>query len=418
MSDLTTDIETLREWIGREQTLTDTIDPVAVHRMELTLDREPRLAIGDPLPPVWHPLTFIEAAPHSGLGPDGHPARGGFLPPVALPRRMWAGSRLTYDAPLRIGAHATKTSTIEDVVVKEGGSGTLCFVTIEHRVHADGAHCFTEAQDLVYRDDPAPGAARPTPKPAPDDADHSETITPSEVQLFRYSALTFNGHRIHYDRRYANEVEGYDGLVVHGPLTASLLADLAVRVGGELTTFSFRGVSPLIDTAPFTIHARTEDDGTRLWAANPTGGLAMTATATPHTMIQRCFVNLLVTDPPGAARWFIDLLGWEIAFASDWFVHLRAPDAEGIELGLLRGDHEIVPSDARGTGGAMVTVVVPDVDAVHDAAVERGDDVIEAPRDLFYGQRRCVVRGPEGHVIDISSECDPDPVWLASLGAD
>ena len=118
MTELTTDIEILRDWIGREQTLTDTIDPVAVRRLELTLDRAPTLTSGDPLPPVWHPLAFIEVAAHSGLGPDGHPARGGFLPPVALPRRMWAGSRLRYHAPLPIGATATRSSTIDDVVVK------------------------------------------------------------------------------------------------------------------------------------------------------------------------------------------------------------------------------------------------------------------------------------------------------------
>ena len=133
-------------------------------------------------------------------------------------------------------------------------------------------------------------------------------------------------------------------------------------------------------------------------------------------MIERAFVNLLVADPREAAAWFVDLLGWQVGFDSDWFVHLHAPDAEQIELGLLRADHEIVPEAAAGRGGSMVTIVVPDVDAVHATAVERGLDVLEAPRDLFYGQRRLLLRGPDGVVVDVSSECPPDPDWLASLG--
>lgn len=278
--DPTNDIAVLRDWVGRVETVTDRFDPVAVRRLELTLDRTPTLTAGDPLPPMWHTLAFADVVPHSGLGADGHPRRGGFLPPVALPRRMWAGSRLRFDAPIPIGETATRTSTIEDVVIKHGASGALCFVTVGHRIEVDGTTCVTEAQDLVYRDDPAADAPKPTPKPAPTDAEVSETFTPSEVQLFRYSALTFNGHRIHYDRTYAHDVEGYDGLVVHGPLTAALLADLAVRTAGPLHEFSFRGTSPLLDTAPFTIHARRTDEGMALWAANPNGGLAMTATST------------------------------------------------------------------------------------------------------------------------------------------
>lgn len=280
MPPLTTDITVLRDWIGRTESRRDRIDPVAVDRLELTLDREPTLTAGDPLPPMWHTLAFADVVRHARLGPDGHPERGGFLPPVALPRRMWAGSRIRYDAPVPIGADAQRISTIDDVAIKEGKSGTLCFVTVSHETTVDGVVCMTEEQDLVYRDDPAPDAPKPSPKPAPTDAEVSESFTPSEVQLFRYSALTFNGHRIHYDRTYAHEVEGYDGLVVHGPLTAALLADLAVRTAGPLREFSFRGTSPLLDTAPFTIHGRRTDDGMALWAANRAGGLAMTASST------------------------------------------------------------------------------------------------------------------------------------------
>ncbi len=280
MSSPTNDIEVLRQWIGREQVIVHPIEPGVVRRFELTLDREPALAVGDPLPPMWHVAFFLEVAATDGLGTDGHPERGGFLPPVALPRRMWAGSRIEFHAPIPVGADAVKTSTIDDVVIKEGKSGTLCFVTVSHRTTVDGTLCISEQQDLVYRDDPDPDAPAPTPKPAPTDAEVSETVTPSEVLLFRYSALTFNGHRIHYDRRYAADVEGYDGLVVHGPLTATLLADLAAQTAGPLATFSFRGTSPLLDTAPFTIHGKRSEDGMTLWATNPAGGLAMTATST------------------------------------------------------------------------------------------------------------------------------------------
>lgn len=276
----TNDIAVLERWIGREQVVEEVIDPVAVRRLELTLDRQPSLGRGDPLPPMWHTIAFADVVAHHDLGPDGHPKRGGFLPPVALPRRMWAGSRIEFHAPLLIGESARRTSTIQNVAIKEGASGTLCFVTVEHVTESSAQPSMTEHQDLVYRADPAADAPRPDPKPAPTDATVSETVTPSEVQLFRYSAVTFNGHRIHYDRTYARDVEGYDGLVVHGPFTAALLADLAVRTSGPLGSFSFRGTAPLLDTAPFTIHARPDEDGTELWATTPAGGLAMTARAT------------------------------------------------------------------------------------------------------------------------------------------
>ena len=214
MTSPTNDIEILRDWVGREQVIVHPIEPGVVRRFELALDHEPVLGVGDPLPPMWHVAFFLEVAPTAGLGADGHPRRGGFLPPVALPRRMWAGSRLEFHAPIPIGADAITTSTVDDVVIKEGKTGTLCFVTVSHRTEVDGTRCIVEQQDLVYRDDPGVDAPKRQPEPAPTDADVSETVTPSEVLLFRYSALTFNGHRIHYDRRYASNVEGYDGLVV------------------------------------------------------------------------------------------------------------------------------------------------------------------------------------------------------------
>ena len=194
---------------------------------------------------------------------------------------MWAGGRLLFHRDLHVGDTVTKRSTVDTVDMKHGRSGLLCFVTVRHELIVDGELAISEEQDLVYRDDPASDAGRPEPKQAPVEADFSDSVTPSEVMLFRYSALTFNGHRIHYDREYAREVEGYPSLVVHGPLTATLLADLAVSATGEaLAGFSFRGVAPLFDGDPFTIAGSREGNEVRLWAAGPSGGLAMQATAT------------------------------------------------------------------------------------------------------------------------------------------
>jgi len=276
----TNDPTILEAWVGREQTCYETIDLATMNRLGMTLGIEPTLKAGDPIAPLWHFATFIEAVPANQLGHDGHPQRGGFLPPVALPRRMWAGSRITFGAPIPAGADATKHSTIDNVVLKEGSSGSLCFVTVHHVTSVDGQVCIDEEQDIVYRDDPDPDTPPREVKPAPTDADITRTIVPDPTLLFRYSAVTFNGHRIHYDRDYASSSEGYDGLVFHGPLTATLLAQLATENDETLSTFSFRGVSPLLDTAPFTIHRRASAAGADLWATSPMGGLAMTAEAT------------------------------------------------------------------------------------------------------------------------------------------
>jgi 3-methylfumaryl-CoA hydratase len=276
----TNDLETLQQWIGRTETLHEPISLAQCRRLHDTLGLDGELHDGDAIPPLWHFVFHLTSAPIGRLGRDGHPERGGFLPPVALPRRMWAGGRFTFHGDLRIGDAVTKTSTVESVEMKSGRTGQLCFVTVRHELSVDGDVRVIEEQDLVYREDPAPGAPKPEPKPAPTEADWSRTIEPSEVLLFRYSALTFNGHRIHYDREYAREVEGYEGLVFHGPLTATLLAGLAADQLGPLGTFSFRGLSPLFDDAPFEIGGIRGDEDTRLWAATPSGGLAMQATAT------------------------------------------------------------------------------------------------------------------------------------------
>jgi len=279
--DLTTDEATLRQWIGRTLERDDVIAAEPARRMQATLDREPDLGDGDALPPLWTWFYFIDNHPAGRLERDGRTVFGDFLPPVALPRRMWAGGRFRFHGPLTIGEPASRRSEIADVRIKEGRTGTLCFITAKHAYGQQGKTVIEEEHDMVYRADPAPDDPTPTPPTAPGDADISRTVTPSALMLFRYSALTFNGHRIHYDREYARNVEGYPNLVFHGPLTATLLADLAVEAmdGRPLASFDYRAISPLYDDRVFTIHAKRDGDGLSLWAANPDGKLAMTAQA-------------------------------------------------------------------------------------------------------------------------------------------
>ncbi len=278
----TLDPEILARWVGRTEDTEDTLCPGPAHLMEMTLDRDPVLQEGDALPPLWHWLYFLRSARLSALGRDGHPAKGGFLPPVALPRRMWAGGRFGFAAPLHIGQRVRKHSEILNVALKQGRSGSLCFVTVRHTLTPDGGpDAFWEEHDIVYREDPAPGASPVLTDPVGTNWTVSETVTPSEVMLFRYSALTFNGHRIHYDRDYARDVEGHGGLVVHGPLIATVLMDLAQRMaqGAAPRGFAFRAASPLFDTAPFTLHARRTEGTVTAVAATPDGRLAMRAEA-------------------------------------------------------------------------------------------------------------------------------------------
>jgi 3-methylfumaryl-CoA hydratase len=276
------DSDQLSQWVGRTETLTDLIDTGKAQALSATLDWSAPPA--DALPPLWHWMYFWAVSPASQIGPDGHPQRGGFLPPVTLPRRMWAGSRVSFLAPLPLGATASRTSTIRSVNVKQGKSGPLVFVTVAHEIAVNGEVVIHEEHDIVYREPPQAVDAPAAVKLAPANAQWSQQIVPDSVLLFRYSALTFNGHRIHYDRSYATEVEGYPGLIVHGPLIATLLISL---VGYELPdrvirSFAFRAVSPLFDIEPFSVHGRLEDDGysVTLWAANTRGELAMQAEAT------------------------------------------------------------------------------------------------------------------------------------------
>ena len=273
----------LQQWVGQTEVLHDVVRPETAAALAATLDYADAPLEGEPLPPLWHWTNFHVIARQSQLGPDGHPQRGGFLPPVPLPRRMWAGGRFVFHAAVPIGARVTRTSTIQSVSAKEGATGRLVFVTVRHEIARDGEPAITEEHDIVYRDLPVPGSVAPPPKAAPTDARWSRTIQPDPVLLFRYSALTFNGHRIHYDRSYVTEVEGYPGLIVHGPLIATLLVDLVRRElpQAEIAEFRFRALAPLFDTEPFSVCGAPAADATtiNLWAQNSRGELAMQAEA-------------------------------------------------------------------------------------------------------------------------------------------
>jgi 3-methylfumaryl-CoA hydratase len=270
----------LSTWVGRERVSEDVVTPGRLQRLSATLDRDdPAPKPGDPLPPCWHWMFFQEASPLAEAGPDGHPRRGGFMPPIEKPRRMWAGSRIAFPDPPRVGDAMRRVSRIANVTEKDGKSGSLVFVEVVHEISTGRGLAIREAQDIVYRDMPPKGVEAPSPPPAPAEAVWRRTVRPDPVLLFRYSALTFNSHRIHYDRSYCTDIEGYPGLVVHGPLTATLLVDLVRRERPEarIASFDFRAVSPLFDTAWFSVAGQPAADGrsASVWAEGPGGGLAM-----------------------------------------------------------------------------------------------------------------------------------------------
>ncbi|MEO5659731.1 MAG: MaoC family dehydratase N-terminal domain-containing protein [Polaromonas sp.] len=276
----------LQSWIGKSQTLSDDIAAAPVRALSATLDREdPAPLPGTALPPLWHWLYFLPQARQSELGPDGHARRGGFLPPVPLPRRMWAGGRLQWSQnnPLVVGDAARRISRIESVTHKAGRSGDLLFVLVKHEIHNGKGLALAEEHDIVYRAAAQPGDPVPAPLAAERGAAWQREIVPDDVLLFRYSALTFNGHRIHYDRRYVTEVEGYPGLIVHGPLIATLLVDLLRRHAPDafIQSFDFKAVRPTFDLHPFRINGQPSEDGktVRLWAEDHEGWLTMQATA-------------------------------------------------------------------------------------------------------------------------------------------
>jgi 3-methylfumaryl-CoA hydratase len=282
----TIDLAHLETWVGNQEELVDTITVAPLKGLSATLDRHDtwQLSGGDRLPALWHWLYFLTTANQSQLGPDGHPLRGGFLPPVPYPRRMWAGGRLTWHAPILTGTQVVRRSTVQSLRHKVGRSGDLVFVQVGHEMSGPAGLALTEQHDIVYRPLAAANEVAPAPQPSPSACSWHKVINPDPVMLFRYSALTFNGHRIHYDRTYVTEVEGYPGLIVHGPLIATCLVELLVQhlPGRHLQHFEFKALRPTFDTHAFTVRGQLEDDQktVRLWAEDHEGWLTMQATAT------------------------------------------------------------------------------------------------------------------------------------------
>lgn len=273
---------TFSSWIGTTELLEDDLSPAQAHAAAATLDDANTMINGNAtLPPLWHWFYFLPRAPQSKLSSDGHPERGGFLPPIPYPRRMFAGARLTFYRPLLLGRPAQRNGEIRNIVQKSGRSGNLAFVTVGYQFYQQGILCIEEEQDIVYRE-PGPPVPAPVPAelpPVPEGA-WTRTVTPDPRLLFRFSALTFNAHRIHYDRPYAINEEGYPGLVVHGPLTAVLLLELVRHTTNRrIAGFSFRGQAPLFDLAPFRLVATPEAERVMLEAQGPDGKVALSAVA-------------------------------------------------------------------------------------------------------------------------------------------
>lgn len=272
----------LKDWIGNQRSTTDVVTSWPLAALGATLDRrDPEPRTGDAIPPGWHWLYFLETSPASEVGPDGHPRRGDFLPPVQLPRRMWAGGRIEFARLLKVGETARRDSEVVSVESKQGRSGHLVFVTVRHTITASGSTAVTEEHDIVYRDAPQPGEPPPALKPAPAEAAWRREVVADPVMLFRFSALIFNAHRIHYDIDYCHE-EGYPGLIVHGPLQTILLLDLCRRHDTRpVRRLEYRALHPLFHFERFTVNGAPTTDGSQvaLWTANAAGGYSMSGTA-------------------------------------------------------------------------------------------------------------------------------------------
>lgn len=277
------DLTQLQHCVGRERSLVDELRPFPAQALAAALDRADVPSAGDLLPPGWQWLYFLDAPTTAATGRDGHPQldAASFLPPMPLPRRMWAAGKVIVDRPLQLGHPASRHSVIRSVDAKSGKSGELAFVTLEHRFEQFGQVCVREEQNLVYREMPSGPAPLPPGEPAPVEADWTQKVTPDPVLLFRYSALTYNAHRIHYDRDYAVRQEHYPTLVVHGPLLATLLIELVRKQlpDERITSFRFRALRPSFDSHPFRICARREDRQLKLWSADHEGFLCMSAEA-------------------------------------------------------------------------------------------------------------------------------------------
>jgi 3-methylfumaryl-CoA hydratase len=279
-------LEDLKAHVGRRESATDVITAAPANLLRLTVSRdEPELRPGDPLPPGWQALYFLPRFPPEALRPDGSPQDTGVIPPMPLPRRMFAGERFRFHHPLRIGETVRRETELADVSVKHGGTGTLVFATVVQRIFAGDTLAIEEERRTVFREEVRAGERNQAPRrePAPDDVRWRRRITPDPVLLFRFSALTFNSHRIHYDRPWAMEHEGYPGLVVHGPLTSTLLLDFArdQNPGRRFLHYETQARAPLFDTAPFELRGRPRGDGrgVELWAVTPEGTVAMSAVA-------------------------------------------------------------------------------------------------------------------------------------------
>ena len=269
-------------WIGRQEIVEDSLCLGPAAALAATLDQPMAPQAGDALPPLWHWIYFLNYHRHSELAADGHMKRGGFVPPVQLPRRMFAGAKLTFLNPLTLGEPARRVSTIRDLTPKKGRTGDLVFLRIHHEMIGPRGPAIIEEQDIVYREAPKPGpdGERSAPAKIQLKAEWSREVQVDEALLFRYSALIFNAHRIHYDRPYATEHEGYAGLVVHGQLVATMLAELVkANVNAPLKAFSFRAMQPVLDIAPFLICGARDGVRVSLWAEDNTGALAMEAEA-------------------------------------------------------------------------------------------------------------------------------------------
>lgn len=258
-----------------ETSQSDVMDVARAQAMQTALGHAPVIQNGEPLPPFFHQLYFWAPQAPDMLGRDGHPKVGGLIPDMGLPRRMWAGGRLSFHTPLRAGIEARRVTVCEKAGHKDGRTGPLAFVTLRHEIWQDDARCVTEWQDLVYRDDPDPNAPRPVPPVARVDEEEVVDVVFDPTLLFRYSALTFNGHRIHYDLPYSKSVEGYDGLVVHGPLLAQHLMLMAENALGPLTKFSFRATAALMHFETATLCRK----GRELWVRGPDGRQCIQASA-------------------------------------------------------------------------------------------------------------------------------------------
>jgi 3-methylfumaryl-CoA hydratase len=276
------DLDDLRSHIGRAQTATDVLHPGPANALRLTLGRaEPEYREGDPLPPAWLALYFLPRVAADALRPDGSPQDTGVVPPVPLPRRMFAGERVRFHGQLRLGEPVRRETRLADITLKRGGTGTLVFATLTTSVFNAAGLALEEERRTVFRDEVKAGERNQAPRrePAPTDVPWRRRVTPEPVMLFRYSALTFNSHRIHYDRAWAMEIEGYPGLVVHGPLTTTLLIDFArdQNPGRAFRTYATQARAPLFEGAPFELRGRPTADGCEVWAVTPEGTVAMSA---------------------------------------------------------------------------------------------------------------------------------------------